>query len=86
MHNDRRSIETARDARVIGLILGTLGRQGNKAIFQRLKSLAERKGRTIIPFLMAEINLEKLATISQVEVTKLLLFMLPADLRNNVID
>ncbi len=61
-------IVKSRSANVFGLILGTLGRQGSRHIFDRLKRLLEDKGKTVIPFLMAEINPIKLAAIELVDV------------------
>lgn len=64
----RKSIQEAKKAKVFGLILGTLGRQGNIHIFNRLKTLAKSKGKIVLPFLMAEINLSKLQLITRVDV------------------
>jgi 2-(3-amino-3-carboxypropyl)histidine synthase len=61
------SINTAKNCKVFGLILGTLGRQGSPGIFNRLQKLLTDQGKVVIPFLMAEINPEKLAKITAVE-------------------
>ena len=48
--------------------MGTLGRQGNPAIFARLEKLLHSQGKIVIPFLMSELDPIKLAAISSVEV------------------
>eukprot|EP00605_Chrysophyceae_sp_TOSAG23-4_P002071 GSChrysophyteH1.ASY1.ANO1.2292.1 assembled CDS len=62
------AIERARSGKTFGLILGTLGRQGSPPIFRRLRKLLGAHGKRVIPFLMAEINPEKLALISAVDI------------------
>jgi 2-(3-amino-3-carboxypropyl)histidine synthase len=62
------SIQKARGAKVFGVILGTLGRQGNVNIFLRIQKMLQIANCETIPFLMAEINPAKLAKISLVEV------------------
>jgi 2-(3-amino-3-carboxypropyl)histidine synthase len=62
------SINKARNSKVFGLILGTLGRQGNVLIFNRIQKLISDKGCMVIPFLMAEINPTKLSQIDEIEV------------------
>ena len=61
------AIELARRCTVFGLILGTLGRQGSTGIFDHLRSILEKEGKVVLPFLMAEINLNKLRSIPKVE-------------------
>lgn len=65
--NRLKDINRAKDAKIIGLILGTLGRQGNTQIFQRLQKLALKHNKTVIPFLMAEINPMKLKLIQRID-------------------
>jgi 2-(3-amino-3-carboxypropyl)histidine synthase len=62
------SIRQAAHAKVFGLILGTLGRQGSIDIFKRLKALIENRQGVVISFLMAEVNPVKLSKISEVDV------------------
>jgi 2-(3-amino-3-carboxypropyl)histidine synthase len=62
------SIERAKSCKTFGLILGTLGRQGSLGIFARIKKNLEDSGRTVIPFLMAEINPLKLQRIVTIDV------------------
>lgn len=57
----------ARDATTFGLILGSLGRQGNVQIFERMRLILERNSKVVIPFIMAEINPVKLASVSIVD-------------------
>lgn len=47
---------------------GTLGRQGNNALFESLRVKAESKGKRIFLFLMAELNPVKLALFDFIEV------------------
>ena len=62
-----RAIEEAKGCNVFGLILGTLGRQGSTGIFEHLRSELQRRGKTVVPFLMAEVNLTKLKSIPSIE-------------------
>jgi len=112
----RNAISVAKNARVFGLVLGTLGRQGSMHIFNRIKALLnghpiggcaatttgcscgsnqgscsccsgsedcgrctdalslnhplpkQTGGRVVIPFMMAELNPKKMASISAIEV------------------
>ena len=61
------AIARARDAKTFGLILGTLGRQGNNSIFDRIDSLLTTAGKNVVHFLMAEILPEKLAMIEGID-------------------
>jgi 2-(3-amino-3-carboxypropyl)histidine synthase len=62
------AITSASTAYVFGLILGTLGRQGNPKIFDRMEALLTKNGKKCIRFLMAEIRPEKLNKILNVDV------------------
>jgi 2-(3-amino-3-carboxypropyl)histidine synthase len=62
------AINRARSGATFGLILGTLGRQGSPPIFRRIQKLLAARGKKVIPFLMAEINPDKLALIDNVDV------------------
>lgn len=70
IHDDinRSALAKARSAKCFGVILGTLGRQGSQHIYNRIQSLLAAHDRTVIPFLMAEINPAKLAMVTNVEV------------------
>lgn len=62
------AINRAKSATTFGLVLGTLGRQGNPPIFTRLRKLLNARGKHIVPFLMSELNPSKLAMIHAIEV------------------
>jgi 2-(3-amino-3-carboxypropyl)histidine synthase len=69
MKHDRwNAIERARPCKNYGIILGTLGRQGNTILFERMKKKAEAKGKNIFLFLMAELNPSKLALFDFIDV------------------
>lgn len=56
----REAVEAARTAQSFGLILGTLGRQGNPAVLDQLRGLLQRHGRRHFVVLMSEIKPAKL--------------------------
>ena len=60
------AVQTAARADTWGLILGTLGRQGNPAIYRRVKAAAKRAGKQVMCTLMSEIFPGKLALMPQV--------------------
>jgi len=64
--NRKGAIEKAMEAETWGLILGTLGRQGNPNILHHLKSKCEAKGKKIVTILLSEIFPQKLALMSEV--------------------
>jgi 2-(3-amino-3-carboxypropyl)histidine synthase len=64
----RNVIQRSRSGRTYGLILGTLGRQGNRALFDRLRARLEARGKSVVRFLMAEINPAKLDLFSSIDV------------------
>lgn len=63
----RSAVERARSARVWGLVLGTLGRQGNPAILTRLEGLFEDAGLEYSIVLMSEVTPQNLALMPSVE-------------------
>ena len=63
----RRAIGVAQNARQFGLILGTLGRQGNPAVLERLERRLAGKGIPYVVVLLSEITLEKLRQFRGVE-------------------
>jgi 2-(3-amino-3-carboxypropyl)histidine synthase len=68
LYNLRRTaILTARKARKWGLILGTLGRQGNTHTLTMIESLLEKQGIEVIRLALSEIFPGKLAMMSEVE-------------------
>lgn len=54
------AIARAREARVFGIILGTLGRQGNPAVLSRVRKLVRDAGRRYVIILLSEIVPSKL--------------------------
>ena len=64
----RKAIEAARHCSCFGLVLGTLGRQGNPQLFSRLRTLLRQRGKTAVLFLMAELQPAKLRAIPHIEV------------------
>jgi len=65
MRNQRRvAIENARKAKHWGVILGTLGRQGNPQILKRIKGMLHEKGYTYTLLLLSEISPQKLKLMS----------------------
>lgn len=62
-----RALESARGARVWGLILGTLGRQGSPALLLHLRALLSALGREHVVVLLSEIFPAKLALFRGVD-------------------
>ena len=61
MHKDRNvSIEQAKEARCVGLVLGTLGRQGSVGVLEGVQDLLEARGIDHFVILLSEILPEKL--------------------------
>jgi len=68
MRNARRkAVEQARHATRWGLVLGTLGRQGNPHILSMLQKHFEERGMSYTLFLMSEISPPRLAMIQDVD-------------------
>ena len=66
MQNVRKSmILRAKKAKKFGLILGTLGRQGNPAVLARLERLFESRNKETVVFLISEISPERIASLSE---------------------
>eukprot|EP01039_Chlorochromonas_danica_P008033 gene8033-8861_t len=61
------AIRKAKEARLFGVILGTLGHQGNPKILSRLKALLDKQGRRYVTFLMAEVQLPTLKKITRID-------------------
>jgi len=62
------AIDSSRGTRKWGIILGTLGRQGNPKIFQRLTKMMKQKGIEYTKILLSEIFPSKLALFQDVDV------------------
>ena len=68
MHKLRKAaIDAAKGAKRWGLVLGTLGRQGNPDVLNHLRSLLECNGCTTITVLLSEVFPAKLACLEEVE-------------------
>ena len=66
MQNVRKSmILRAKKAKKFGLILGTLGRQGNPAVLARLERLFESRNKETVVFLISEISPERIDSLSE---------------------
>ncbi|KAH8605379.1 putative diphthamide synthesis protein [Trypanosoma vivax] len=61
------AVQHGKKANSFALIMGTLGRQGNPNLVDRIIKMAEYNGKTINLFLMSEIFPQKLATIRDVD-------------------
>jgi diphthamide biosynthesis enzyme Dph1/Dph2-like protein len=59
VHVCRSAIETARSARKFGVVLGTLGRQGNPQIVSRLQAALAAAGKSYIVLLLSELSVAK---------------------------
>ena len=68
MKNNRRGqIEQAKSAKSFGIILSTLGRQGNPKILENVIRLIEKQGKEHFTILMAEIFPDKLALFEDID-------------------
>jgi 2-(3-amino-3-carboxypropyl)histidine synthase len=55
------AIERSKSANKFGIILGTLGRQGNPTVLNRLKELLELRGKQYFVLLLSEIFPDKVS-------------------------
>lgn len=60
----RAAVEAARGAQTWGVVLGTLGRQGNPRILDKLEALLDAAGRRHVTVLLSEIAPAKLAALA----------------------
>lgn len=68
MHELRRAaVAKARQAKKFGLILGTLGRQGNPNVLERLEEVLRARGKPYVVVLLSEIFPGKLALFEDVD-------------------
>ncbi|CBY14173.1 unnamed protein product [Oikopleura dioica] len=65
--NRKGQIELAKTAKSFGIILSTLGRQGNPKILENVISLIEKQGKDHFTILMAEIFPDKLALFEDID-------------------
>ena len=61
------AIETARRGKVIGLILGALGRQGNVGTVDRLEKTLVEQGYSVVKIILSEIFPQKLALFDKID-------------------
>mmetsp|Transcript_5310 Transcript_5310/g.7812 ORF Transcript_5310/g.7812 Transcript_5310/m.7812 type:complete len:426 (-) Transcript_5310:112-1389(-) len=57
------AIQKARSAKIFGVVLGTLGRQGNPAILQNIRSLLTKHNKRSFIMLLSEVTPAKLSSI-----------------------
>lgn len=68
MHEQRQTqIRLASSAKTIGLILGTLGRQGSTVVYDNLKKSIKNSGKNYVMVLLSEIYPGKLDLFSDVD-------------------
>ena len=63
----RSAVEAASGAKKVGLVLGTLGRQGNPKILERLETLLKERSIPYVTILMSEITPQKLKMLNDVD-------------------
>ena len=66
-HNRKNAIAACAGARVFGVIQGTLGRQGNPRVVDRVVSLLTAAGKESVVVLLSEITPQKLATFEGID-------------------
>ena len=67
MENRKNEVEKAKSAKLFGIILGTLGRQGNTTILEELEKLMVKHGREYFVLFLSEISPEKLLMFEEVD-------------------
>lgn len=68
MHEIRQAeIEKAKSATTIGVILGTLGRQGNSGLLENLRKICKEQKRKFFILLLSEITPQKLSRFKSVQ-------------------
>lgn len=61
------AIQTARQAKHVGLIMGTLGRQGSPYILKQLETVIQETGKECTLFLMTEVNEEVMRSYTHID-------------------
>lgn len=74
-------IEKAKDAQIVGILVGTLGVANYLEILNRLKKLIKRAGKKSYVFIVGKINVAKLANFMEIDV-----FVLIACAENSLLD
>jgi len=68
MHSSRRAaIDAAKGAVVVGLILGTLGRQGSSGVLEGVERLLDERGLAHLTVLLSDVSPERLALFEGVD-------------------
>lgn len=65
--NRTQQIEKAKEAQTFGIILSTLGRQGNPKIMNNIKTLLEKQGKQFFTILLPEIFPDKLDLFEDID-------------------
>lgn len=63
----KEQVDKAKSAQLFGIILGTLGRQGNTTILEELEKLMVKHGREYFVLFLSEITPQKLAIFEEVD-------------------
>ena len=74
-------IEKAKDARIVGILIGTLGVSNYLDIFNRLKILLKKAGKKAYSFIVGKVNVAKLANFMEIDI-----FVLVACPENTLLD
>mmetsp|Transcript_68222 Transcript_68222/g.134816 ORF Transcript_68222/g.134816 Transcript_68222/m.134816 type:complete len:522 (-) Transcript_68222:21-1586(-) len=68
LHSVRRTaIDEARSAKLVGLILGTLGRQGSSGVLEEVERVLDKRGVQHLTLLLSEVSPERLALFKTVD-------------------
>ncbi|KAH3687456.1 hypothetical protein WICPIJ_001566 [Wickerhamomyces pijperi] len=63
----RHAVDQARDGKVVGLVLGALGRQGSLATLENLETKLTKQGKTVIRIILSEIFPQKLSLFDNID-------------------
>ena len=74
-------VEKAKDARIVGVLIGTLGVSNYLEMFNRLKVLLKKAGKKVYSFIVGKINVAKLANFMEIDI-----FVLIACPENTLLD
>ena len=74
-------VQKAKDAKIVGIVMGTLGIARYKEIVHRLKLVLKQAGKKYYTFIMGKINVAKMANFMEIDI-----FVLVACPENSLID
>ena len=74
-------VEKAKDAKIVGVLVGTLGVSNYLEMFNRLKVLLKKAGKKVYSFIVGKINVAKLANFMEIDI-----FVLIACPENTLLD